>query len=332
LFREWSVDAQPAGFADRIEVIAGVDQHEQVAMVERGEADFGLDGVPPDLVEELDRRASDQLVRSPFYAVGAVTLNTAAHPFDRLDARRAVAYAIDRGELARSFAESVGFPLENPVTCQILPPNIPGYVPYCPFSASGAEVEGSWAGPDLSRARQLLQRSGTAGEEIVVGVSPFLEATGKQNVTTLRDLGYRAELRILATDDFVLGVLPPDVDVSFLGWVQDYPSATQFLAPLLACPAPDGGPAVQGAGEILFNASNFCDPAIDRRMQRALDLQLTDPHASARAFEELDHDLVDLAPLVPFGTGIQIWLVSERASNVEVSPQLGVLVSQVWVR
>jgi hypothetical protein len=63
-------------------------------------------------------------------------------------------------------------------------------------------------------------------------------------------------------------------------------------------------------------------------MQRALDRQLTDPHASARAFAELDHDLVDLAPLVPFGTGIQIWLVSERASNVEVSPQLGVLVSR----
>ena len=332
IFREWSADAQPLGFADRIEVVAGVESNEQAAMVEGGDADFALDGVPPDLIEELDRRASDQLVRSPFYAVGAVTLNTASYPFDRLEARQAVAYAIDRAELGRTFAEATGFPLENPVTCQILPPNIPGYVPYCPFSASGAEVEGSWAGPDLSRARQLLQRSGTAGTEVVVGVSRFLEATGKQIASTLRDLGYRTELRILATDDFVLGVLPPDVDVSLLGWVQDYPSATQFLAPLLACPAPDGGPAVQGAGEFLFNPSNFCDPAIDRRMQRALDLQLTDPHASARAWEELDHDLVDLAPLVPFGTGIQIWLVSERANNVEVSPQLGVLVSQIWVR
>jgi hypothetical protein len=67
-------------------------------------------------------------------------------------------------------------------------------------------------------------------------------------------------------------------------------------------------------------------------MQEALDLQVTDPHASARAFQELDHDLVDLAPIVPYATGIRIWLGSERVSNVEVSPQLDVLVSQVWVR
>ena len=114
--------------------------------------------------------------------------------------------------------------------------------------------------------------------------------------------------------------------------MQDYPYAAQFLAPLLSCPAPDGGPSVQGAGEFFFNLSNFCNPAIDRRMQRALDLQLTDPHASARAWEELDHDLVNLAPMVPFSTGIRVWPVSERPTNVEVSPQLDVLVSQIWVR
>jgi ABC-type oligopeptide transport system substrate-binding subunit len=84
--------------------------------------------------------------------------------------------------------------------------------------------------------------------------------------------------------------------------------------------------------EFIFNQSNFCDPAMDRRMQRALDLQLTNPHASARASAELDHDLVDQAPMVPYATGIRVWFVSERASNVEVSPQLGVLVSQIWVR
>ena len=41
-------------------------------------------------------------------------------------------------------------------------------------------------------------------------------------------------------------------------------------------------------------------------MQRAIDLQLTDSHASARAFEALDHDLVDLAPMIPFQTAIDV--------------------------
>jgi peptide/nickel transport system substrate-binding protein len=336
MFREWSVDAQPAGFADRIEVAAGVDPHEQVAMVERGEADFALSGVPRDLVEELERRASDRLVRSPSYAVASVTLNTASHPFDRLEARQAVAYAVDRAELARIIAETSGLPflpLENPVTCQLLPPNIPGYSPYCPFTGPGADQEGSWVGPDLSRAQQLVQRSGTAGADVVVTTLPFLGEAGRRITTTLRDLGYRAELRIEVSEPEVLPALPPDVHVTLPPfWFQEYPSAAQFLAPLLSCPAPDGGPSVQGAGEFVFNQSNFCDPAIDRRMQRALDLQVTDPHASARAWEELDHDLVDIAPMVPFSTGIRVWLVSERASNVEVSPQLDVLISQIWVR
>ena len=54
----------PSPMASRIasRSMAGVDPSEQVAMVERGEADLALDGVPLDLVEELDRRASDQLV------------------------------------------------------------------------------------------------------------------------------------------------------------------------------------------------------------------------------------------------------------------------------
>jgi ABC-type transport system substrate-binding protein/class 3 adenylate cyclase len=333
-FREWSADAQPAGFADRIEVVIGVDPQEQVARVERGEADLGLDGVPPELVEELDRRASDQLVRSPFFAIGAVTLNTATHPFDRVDARRAVAYALDRGELARIYAETTGFPLENPVTCQVIPPGIPGYAPYCPFTRPGADVQGAWAGPDLTRARELVQRSRTAGAEVVVAMAPALQATAEQVAATLSDLGYRVRVRIVDTEQLVVSpdLMPPDADASFIGWVQDYPSAAQFIVPLLGCTSPDGTPAIEDVGEFSLNLSNFCNPGIDRRVQRALDLQPTDPYASARAFEAIEHDLVDLAPLIPYETGIQISIVSKRASNVEFNPQLGVILTQVWVR
>ena len=105
-----------------------------------------------------------------------------------------------------------------------------------------------------------------------------------------------------------------------------------FLVPLLSC-VQHGRFAVKGVLDYPDNASNFCDHEIDRRMQRALDLQLIDPHASARAYESLEHDLLDLAPLVPFQTGYVTWLVSKRASNVEFHMQLiGPIVSQVWVQ
>ncbi len=335
MFREWSADAQPAAFADRVEVIAGVDREEQVAMVERGEADVGLGGVPPGLIEELERRASDQLMRSSFPTIGALALNTSTYPFDRPDARRAVAFALERSELARAGAQSTEIAAETSagvavaeeilVTCQILPPNTPGYAPYCPYTRPGAQVVGAWAGPDPSRAGELVARSETEGADVTIAMSSCLEPTANLVAATLRDLGYRV---VLETDGPLIpaccqncwfGAVSPDADVSFTAWANDYPSPASFLVPLLSC------------GEH-FNASNFCDPEIDRRIQRALDLQLTDPHAAAREFEALDHDLVDVAALIPFATGVDLWFVSERVSNVEFSPQLRLIVSQVWVR
>ena len=345
MFHEWSSEAQPDGFADRIEVMTGVDPHAQVAMVERGDADIGLDGVRADLIEGLERRASDQLMTSQYPAMGALALNTATYPFNHLDARRAVAYALDRDALNRAWAKTAanaaggsGSLAERPVvTCQILPPNTPGYAPYCPYTRS-AEVVGQWVGPDPSRASELARRSGTRGAEVTIGMSPCLDPTAKVVADTLRDLGYHVHREIdgpLRPEEIPcwFAALSPDADVSAAAWFGGYPSAAVFLVPLLSCVQPDGTPAVKGVVDYTANASNFCEPEIDRRMQRAVDLQLTDAHAAARAFESLEHDLIDLAPLIPYQTGYDTWLVSKRASNVEFHMQLiGPIVSQVWVQ
>ena len=262
-----------------------------------------------------------------------MTLNTASPPFDDADARRAVAYALDRGDLARLLTEITGRS-EFPVSCQVIPPNIPGYAPYCPFSGPGAETEGSWAGPDLSEARDLVRRSGTSGAQVVVAVAPFFEAVGERMVGTLRDLGYRARLTVVKTEVAVLSptTMPPGADVSWSAWTQIYPSAAEFLVPLLACTEADGTPTVEGVEQFSFNLSNFCDPEIDRRMQRALDRKLTDPYGSARGFAAIDRDLVDLAPMIPVASGTTVQLVSDRVGNVQANPQLGVLLAQVWIR
>jgi peptide/nickel transport system substrate-binding protein len=345
MFHEWSSDAQPDGFADRIEVMTGVDPDEQVAMVERGDADIGIDGVRADLIEGLERRASDQLMTSQYPALGALALNADTYPFKNLDARRAVAYALDRDALNRAWAETAknqaggsGSVAERPVvTCQILPPNTPGYAPYCPHTRP-AEVVGQWEGPDLSRASELVRRSGTAGAEVTIGMTPCLDPTAKVVAGTLRDLGYQP---VRETDGPLrpegvpcwFGALSPDADVSAAAWFNGYPSAAVFLVPLLSCVQPDGTPAVKGVVDYTANASNFCDPEMDGRMQRAVDLQLTDAHAAARAFEAIEHDLIDLAPLIPFQTGYDRWIVSKRASNVEFNMQLlGPIVSQMRVQ
>ena len=69
----------------------------------------------------------------------------------------------------------------------------------------------------------------------------------------------------------------------------------EFFVPLLGCLAADDDES--------YNLSNFCDPEVDQRVKRALDLQETDRYRAAQAFAAVDRDLVDMAPLIPYATG-----------------------------
>jgi ABC-type transport system substrate-binding protein len=337
MFREWSADAQPDGFADRIEILAGVPPADQIAMVERGEADFAFDGVPLDLTEELERRASDQLVRSTWPSIGGLALNTSKPPFDNVDARRAVAFALDRAQLLGAWTEPVA---ENGggttselalVTCQILPPNTFGYRPYCPYS-SGSDPQEPWAGPDPAMARELIERSGTMGADVTIGMTPCLGSVAEVVSEMLEGLGYRVRMVTdgpLRVYECQFGSVSPDADVAFTAWLHDHPLPSGFLVPMLACVGPDGAAAL--TGEFSWNSSFFCDEEIDRRIQRARQLWLTDQHASLRAFQEVERDLVDQAALIPYGTALDLWFVSQRARNVEFHPEIRLLISQVWI-
>src|SRR5436305_7457242 len=86
--------------------------------------------------------------------------NTRRAPFNNLQARQAINYAANRAAYVKiAGGSSLAVP-----TCQILPPNYPSYTPYCPFTAGSSHT--SWTGPDLAKARQLVQQSGTAGMKV----------------------------------------------------------------------------------------------------------------------------------------------------------------------
>jgi peptide/nickel transport system substrate-binding protein len=334
-FQEWSRDAQPDGFADRISIEAGVPPADQVAMVQQGEADVALQ-VPADKVEELQTRFADQLVPFSLQVLRALYVNTDRPPFDRPDARRALALAVDRQRLGHLFAVVNGDVVDPPVTCQLLPPDQLGYVPYCPFTRGGGDPSGTWIGPDLAAARELVRSSGTDGVRVVVSVPAYLGPLGEEIAATLDDLGYRSDLRLPDIDRFTYYgralESTSETDVGFVGWGENYPSPAQFLVPLLACRKANGSPSVRGAGAFSLNLSRFCDPDLDRRLRRALSLRATDIYAASRAFATLDRDLTDLAPLIPFSTAGGALLVSERVGNVEINPHAGILLSQLWVR
>ena len=80
-------------------------------------------------------------------------------------------------------------------TCQILPPGIPGYRPYCPFTVGPTSV-GDWVGPNLGLARRLVAESGTKGMRVVVWGHEWDRSISTSIVSVLRELGYRASVVI----------------------------------------------------------------------------------------------------------------------------------------
>src|SRR4029077_10868065 len=114
---------------------------------------------------------------NPHAGVFGVSINMVA-PFDNMKVRRALAMAIDRPRLLAILG---GARLARP-TCQVQPPNVPGYSSYCPFAR------------DVARAKRLVRASGTTGMQVrvwAVNVGPY-PAVARYVANVLNRLGYRA--------------------------------------------------------------------------------------------------------------------------------------------
>ena len=317
-FREWSRAVRPDGYPDEI-LVTVMGDHEALAAVEDGRLDVALSGEPatldPATLDRLAVRHPDQLASAPLLATFFVSLNTTRRPFDSLDARRAVAYALDRAALVGR----VGGAQTAQTTCQVLPPSFPAYEPYCPFTSDPGD--GRWHGPRLDTARALVARSGTAGTAVTVRTEPKFGRAARQVAATLGSLGYRADVRVMSADRFGAAAFAPEqntpMQVGLTGWGADYPAPSTFFEQF-RCGAAD--------------PARFCDPAVDRQIDAALALQGTDPAAADARWAQLDRTMTDRAAWVPYATPRDVRLLSDRAGNAQQSPMWGLLLDQLWVR
>ena len=326
-FREWSQQAQPGGYPDRIVVRVDIGPGQAVADVEHGRADVLL-AAPPDAVGQLSTHYTSQLHGGPMAATVALALNTRLPPFNSLAARRALNYAIDRNTVITLN----GGPHAAQPTCQILPPTMPGYQPNCPYTLQPS-LSGAWTAPDLAWAQQLVRASGTRGDKVTVLDGAFgaplpTLATGQYVVSVLDQLGYRASLRLVGPDTYfnVLGDSRERVQAGFFPWSQDYPAPSDFVDPLFTC-----GSFLPGNPNNV-NTTEFCDPRIDAQAQQALTRQVRDPAAAAGQWAGLDRELVDQAPWVPLYTPLDLTVLSARAGNYQFHPYWDLLIDQLWVR
>jgi len=251
-----------------------------------------------------------------------VILNVRVPPFDDLRVRRALNYAIDR----RAIVNLYGGPRTARPACQILPPQIPGFQRYCPYTLHPTRT-GVWRAPDLTTARRLVSASGTRGMKIAVldtDQPRIFFDEGRAVVATLRRLGYRASLHIVPDAAFFRIASDPRNRAQVIsgGWNAEFPSASDFIGQHLSCRGLRSGQ----------NAGRFCNPTIDRQIARAQSLQVVSPQQAARLWAHIDRELVDRAVTVALVTPKDTGFVSKRVGNYQFHPLWGVLIDQLWVR
>jgi ABC-type transport system substrate-binding protein/class 3 adenylate cyclase/streptogramin lyase len=326
-FREWSAEAQPDGYPDRLVWTFGVAPERATTMVERGRADIMIDAPPERRLPEIARLFPSQAHPYVRAATFYLFLNTRLAPFDDVRVRKALNFAADRSAIVRQWG---GSELARP-TCQLLPPGFPGYGSYCPYTVR-ARSSGIWTAPDLSRARQLIQAANATGAAVTVAVNaddPTKVATARYFVRLLKRLGFQAQLRLYPdTQNFYeqAGRAASRVHAGIQGWESDFPRPSDFFLNLLTCSS------YQPAGPVNLNPAGFCDPSVDRAAERAHELEASDPAAAGELWQQVDRRVVDSAPLVPFVNTAGIDLVSARTGNYQRSVQLGVLLDQLWVK
>ena len=318
-FHEWSHAAQPDGNPDRILWRIGRSPEAEVRAIEHGRADWMLDFVPVELRSEVQTQHAAQLHSDPVPETDFFILNTRRSPFNDVRVRRALNYALDR----RVIAGTYGGPAAATPTCQLLPPGLPGYSRYCPYT-SHPSPSGAWSGPDIARAHRLVAASGTKGANITVwGFTddPTIRQSAVRDVAgVLRRLGYRVRVHLRTHEQAFLH--PGRVashQIGPAGWSAAFPSAGNFLSPWIPCNG-------------FHNDHRFCDPRVDNEMRRATLRALTDLPGSARQWTRIDHELTDRAVWLPLVNPRIIDFVSSRVRNYEFHPIWGFIADQVWLR
>jgi peptide/nickel transport system substrate-binding protein len=323
-FKQWSKDAQPKGNPDVIIQKFGLGPEAQVTQVENGQADWMFDNVPSDRLAELSNKYASQVHINPLTAVWYFAFNVNIPPFNNLKARQAVNFATDRNALVKIYG---GPKLATP-TCQVLPPNFPGYKAYCPYTKNPGS--GKWTAPDMAKARQLMAASGTKGATVKVTTDTVDtdKSLGLYFVSLLNKLGYKASLQALSPDIQYPYCQNSKNKVQFCwsSWYQDYPAASDFLNVLLGCgsfvPNSNASPNIAG----------FCDKSIQSQMNQALQQGVTDQSGANTKWQAVDKAVTDQAPWVSMFNPKYLDFVGKRVKGYTFSPQWYFLLAQASVK
>jgi len=214
----------------------------------------GVDNLSPDDIPGAEADPNIDVYFRPPFNVGYLGINRAHEPFDDLRVRQAVAMAINKAELVEAL-----YPATAEAATQFVPPGIFGH------------TDGLQDWPfDPDQARGLLAQAGYPdGFETTLWVMPVSrgyypnpDRVGEAIQADLAAVGIQAEIVTYDWGTYLDEVFAGEADLFLLGWMADYPDASNFLDTFFGAGSDDSlGPKFPELVQMLQEAGSTTDQA-----------------------------------------------------------------------
>lgn len=274
------VNEVPSGHVDKIDIKVVRNDSTQVNEIERDKSDWMQTPIAADEYNNVkDKYEGTQFRVEHPINLYLFWMNTEKPPFDDLKVREAVNHAVDAAALERIYAGSLA------ATHQVLPEGMPGYEPFDLYPH------------DMAKAKQLIKEANPSDRNITVWTdneSPNNEAAAYYE-GVLNELGFNVKLKEINADNYyaIIGnESTPDLDTGWLSFYEDYPHPNDFFQAMFS------GESIAPTGNT--NLSRIDVPQLNAKIARLGEEPLGSKQEAEYA--ALDKELMEEAPIVPYGT------------------------------
>jgi peptide/nickel transport system substrate-binding protein len=292
---------------DQIVITPNVNIDQSLLQVKAGQADLDLGYVPPTAAADL---AKTYGINKGRFFVGATScvnymaMNNARAPFDNVNLRKAVNWAIDRPAQVRLLGAYAG-----QRTSQILVPGIPGYKAFNVYAFKGA---------DVAKAKSVGGAAIDSAPTLNVVHTTSSYSTNRAQVAeyNLKQVGFKINDVPTPATNYYQVIQTKGTTYNFVtngGWCADYFDPFDYLNVLF------DGRKIQAANN--NNYAYFNNTSFDAGLDKASSLTGS---ARAAAYQKLDQDLMTkYAPVVPYLVSTNRYFVSARTKNWIYSTYFG---------
>ncbi len=239
-----------------------------------------------------------------------MAINMKVAPFDKLECRQAVQYAIDKV----SAQTAVGGPIRGDIASTVLPPDVPGYQDFDLYETPDDKG-------DVKKAKELLKECGQPNG-FTTNITARNDRQGEVDMATaiqasLKKVGIKVNIQQYPAGKYFTDYAgvpkfteDKNIGLMMMQWGADWPTGFGFLTQIVH-------------GKMIGDSGNDNLSQLDNKeINKLLDDAIADTDESARekAYAEVDRKTMEEAAIVPLTYFKVLHYRSEKLTNVVSNP------------